>query len=345
MSTRKKQIKVSVIMPVFNAGMFLSQAIDSICAQTFGDWELILVDDGSIDNSRSIIKHYAAADSRIIPLFKEHEGIASALNSGIQASEAPFVVRMDADDCAHPERIQLQHEFLMAHPEIGVIATQVEVFPKSEKGEGLKAYVQWSNTLLGYESIEQMRFVDAPVIHPSVCFRRSLLEQYGAYREGDFPEDYELWLRWMAHGVRFAKLPQCLLKWRDHENKLTRTDSRYREQALWTCKGDYFDRWFRSHVDSSRSVWVWGAGRRTRSRLRYFSCLQGTGTITAYIDIDPRKIGQKINGATVVDPECISYEDNAFIIVMVGSRGARAQILEFLHSKGKHAGIDFIMVA
>src|SRR2546425_6870649 len=100
-------------------------------------------------------------------------------------------------------------------------------------------------------------------------FRRELLNKHGGYREGDFPEDYELWLRWLDAGVTMAKVPRVLLTWNDAPERLSRTDRRYDVEAFYRCKAFYLARWLKRHVDASRPLLVWGAGRPTRKRAEH----------------------------------------------------------------------------
>ncbi len=341
----RTQPVVSVALPAFNAGIFISEAIESIQNQTLKNWELMVVDDGSTDHTADLVEAFAKKDHRIRLIRINHSGIATALNVGMQHARSAYIARMDSDDVSLPDRLERQVNFLETHPEVDLVSSMVSLIKREKRAEGLETYVDWVNSLDTSKNIAIGRFVDAPVIHPSVCFRAELINRYGGYQDGDFPEDYELWLRWLDKGVRFSKLPEVLLQWRDHADKLTRVDTRYREEAMWAMKGQYFCEWTQRKIPDDRALLIWGSGRKTRSRLRYLSDLLRQHPIAAYIDVSPNKIGRAIDGVPVISPGGISDYDNAYVVGMVGSRGARGLIKEELEKQGKMPGDDFIFLA
>ncbi len=335
--------RISVVMPVWNARVTVATAVRSILDQTEPDLELIAVDDGSTDGTPELLAALSRHDSRVRVLRTPHRGIVAALNTGIEAAGAPLIARMDGDDRALPERLERQAAFMDAHPEIGLAACCVLFGGDAGAGEGFARYVAWNNSLLTPGQIELNRFIESPLVHPSVVFRRELPARFGAYREGDFPEDYELWLRWLDAGVKMAKLPEPLLVWNDSGGRLTRTDQRYAARAIFTCKARYLARWLeRNNPHHPRAV-VWGAGRETRKRAE---TLTGHGVqIAAYVDIDPRKIGNVIAGRPVLSPEELPAPGACFIVSCVGSRGAREDIRERLRQRGWIEGRHMIMAA
>lgn len=337
--------KVSIILPAYNAGRYVQEAVDSIRRQSLREWELIVVDDGSTDDTASMVEAQVAEDGRIRLIRSAHAGIVAALNRGIALARAEFIARMDSDDRSLPRRLQLQVQLLERAPELSVVSCKARLFGETQQSDGLQRYLDWVNGMEGPEQIASGRFVDAPVLHPAVCFRRDLIERHGGYREGDFPEDYELWLRWLEADVRFSQVPELLFEWRDHAHKLTRTHDRYREQALWQLKGQYVYQWCCTHLEHGRELWIWGAGRRTRSRLKYLSSLQQVFPVRAYIDVDPRKVGQRIESIPVVAPDALAANPDAFVLGMVGSVGARDLIRSMLESTGRSEGQDFLFLA
>lgn len=332
---------VSVLMPVRDAQETLGHAIESIVRQTFCDWELVVVDDGSRDASPEIAQSWAERDSRIRALRLPPRGIVSSLNHAISVARGTFLARMDADDSSHPTRLARQIESLEAHPEIGVVSCLVQFGGDAEAARGYAAHVAWLNDLCTPDAIALSRFIESPLAHPSVVFRRSLVEAHGAYRQGDFPEDYELWLRWMDAGVRFAKVGEKLLTWNDAATRLSRTDPRYAVEAFYRVKCNYLGRWLTKNVTSDRPVWLWGAGRVTRKRFR---TLEHTWKkFQGFVDIDPKKIGRTLEGRNFVAPSGIPPE--AFVLVAVSSRGARDRIRAVLHSQGREEKTDFLCAA
>jgi len=163
----------------------------------------------------------------------------------------------------------------------------------------------------------------------------------GGYRDGDFPEDYELWLRLHAAGEVLAKLPQTLLHWRDGPGRLSRTDLRYARIAFDRLRAGYLARDPRLLAARSRLV-IWGAGRRTRRRGAH---LLGHGfRPRAWIDIDPRKIGNRLAGVPVVDPSWLRRRPRPFVLSYVASHGARPCIEAELSRLGYRKGEDYLHV-
>ena len=236
-------MKVSVVMPVYNAEESVLRALDSLRAQTIAELEIIVVNDGSTDGTMELLHH----QHDIMLLDHSHRGIAAALNDGLTAASGDYIARMDADDLCHPTRMELQAAYLDVYSEIGLVGSRVAFGGNRDKQAGYATYVDWINTLINPDTIALNRFIESPFAHPSVMFRRELFEKYGAYRDGPFPEDYELWLRWMANGVKMAKLEEELLTWNDPPERLSRNDTRYSVDAFYKIKAEYLAMWLRKN--------------------------------------------------------------------------------------------------
>ena len=247
---------------------------------------------------------------------------------------------MDADDIMHPERLQKQSAYLREHPEIDVLATRVRLFPAAAIDVGYREYIRWQNECLTPEQIADNIFVEAPLANPSVMFRRLVFDRFGGYRDGMFPEDYEFWLRLHAAGVKLAKLPDVLLDWRDSPGRATRNDPRYSRDAFNRVRADYLARDQRLH--SGRDIAVWGAGRVTRQRVRLIE--ERGVVISAYIDIDPRKIGNSIEDAVVHGAEWLAKPDKPLVLVYVTNHGARDEIMSELDRMEYQIGKDYLCV-
>ena len=277
-------------------------------------------------------------------------GIVAALNAGLAAVRGQFVARMDADDEMPPERLAEQVAFLDSptNQSIGVVGCLVEHGGDARATAGYALHVAWLNSLVTPDEIALNRFVESPLAHPSVMFRRELPILHGGYRDGAFPEDYELWLRWLDAGVRIAKVPRVLLRWNDPPGRASRTDPRYSSEAFFATKAPWIARWLRRHgigAEGTRRIFVWGAGRPTRKRA---DLLAAHGVrIAGYVDIDPRKATRAIGGVgkPVLLVDELPPPAETFILGYVSSRGARDLIRTALTRRGHVEGRDFLMCA
>ncbi|GAB4234895.1 MAG: hypothetical protein Tsb0034_08800 [Ekhidna sp.] len=218
---------VSVIIPVYNSGKYLTSAIESILNQTYQEFELILINDGSTDNSLSVIR--AFSDNRILVLENdENKGLAYSLNKGIKESKGSLIARMDGDDIAHKDRLKKQVNFLKQNPEIGLLGTWMQSFGASKY---LKKY-----PIDPIDCKIELLF-EVPVGHPSVMFRKSLVEQYELYYNEDYKtygEDYDLWIRFAEH-TQISNVGIPLLKYRTEYTSQKRGDQekrKFRANAL-----------------------------------------------------------------------------------------------------------------
>ena len=334
---------LSVVLPVFNAETTLEDAARSILGQDERDVELVLVDDGSTDGTAALADALAGRDDRLRVETLPHAGIVGALNHGLAVSRGRYIARMDADDVSYPGRLGAQRSYLDRHPDVGLVACRVDFGSEGRCDEGYARHVAWTNGLLSHEDISLNRFVESPLAHPSVMYRRSLVEHLGGYREGPFPEDYELWLRWLEQGVIMHKLPESLVRWTDRAGRLSRVDPRCSTEAFYRCKTDYLARWLARENACHPDVAVWGAGRTARKRA---ALLEAHGIrIAAYVDIDPAKIGQVVNDKPVLGPEQLAGPGSVFVLPYVGSWDAREQITAWLDAHGYRAGRHYICAA
>lgn len=335
-------VRVSVLLPTNNAAATVVRAVASIQAQTCRDWELLVLDDGSTDATADLVAAITRTDERIRLIVRPHEGIVAALEAGLAAAVAPIIARMDADDESYPDRFAAQLRLLECDGTPGLVSSLVDFGGDRVANAGYALHVDWMNSVVTPSDIRLNRFVESPLAHPSVMFRRELVARHGGYRAGDFPEDYELWLRWLDAGVVMAKVPRPLLRWNDPPARLSRTDPRYDPDKFFRTKA----RWIAcelSRVGGGRPVWVWGAGRPTRKRAAY---LQAEGVrFAGFIDIDAKKIGGRVGALSVISAAQLPPPAEAFVVGYVSARGARDLIRGALRAAGYTEGADFLMCA
>ena len=334
--------QVSVTIPAYNAASTLAVAVDSILAQTFTDFELIIVDDGSTDHTADIIRQYVAADSRVRGFTIIHSGVSVAANVAISEARADLVARMDADDYSHPERLAKQVAYMHGHPEIGIVGTLVEFGGDRESAGGYARHVDWANSLVTPEEISLHRFQESPLPNPSTMFRRELFYKYGGYIDKEIPEDYELWLRWMSFDVQVGKIPEKLVVWNDPPTRLSRTSEACSIENFYKVKTPYLATWLIDNVEPEKAIYVIGAGKMSRQRALL---LEESGIVIAgWIDVDPKKIGNIVNGKRVYGRPVLK-EAPCFAVAYLAGHDANEQLLEFLNEEGLVMGKDYILAS
>ena len=214
---------LSVLMPVYNGEDFLKPAIESILTQTYRDFELIIVNDGSTDETKSIIETYR--DPRIIAITQKNQGVARSLNNGLEVARGTYVRRHDADDISTPDSFQIQIDFLERHPEYVMVCNQ-QAFMTS-RGKIASKYRVPGNNFFNGQALVDLDFShfsissSSPVVHGTACYRREEVMRLGKYRtEFTVSEDNDLWLR-LLEKYRIAVLNQCTYFMRLHGSSAT----------------------------------------------------------------------------------------------------------------------------
>lgn len=329
---------ISVLLPFRNGSATLDAAIASVAQQTYSNWNMLLIDNASVDESADVAKQWAARDPRITLLHEPSIGIAHALNTGLNHAEGAFIARMDADDISYPDRFAKQVAFMEAHPEVGLLGTRTRFSSNVPEHRGMQAFVEWQNAIITPQEHYLKRFVDAPLAHPTVIFRRELVKRHGGYETGRVPEDQELWLRWMDGGVRFAKLPEELLTWNDHAQRLSRTHPNYSVDAFFATKVKWLACWMKRELNG-RPVIIAGTSALCRGRAMK---LEAEGiTIHAFTDVKPREV----SGYAFIAHDTLPPPGEAFIVSFISQRGTGDRIAEFLTARGLVEGADFILAA
>ncbi len=331
-------------MPCYNMAATLEETLHSIASQTLADFEVIAVDDGSEDQTSEILSRWAQADPRFKPLLIEHAGIIPALNAGLQACQADLVARIDADDLMRPTRLEKQAAFMQTHPEVDLVSSLVIGFPTGDLRQGFKLYIEWLNSVADHESICREIFVESPLCHPTVTFRKKTVLDLGGYRENGWAEDYDLWLRGYQAGWRFAKIPEILVEWREHPERLTRTDSRYSLENFIRAKAHYLAA---GPLADRETVILWGAGMHGKRLSKHL--LRAGVPLKYFIDIDPKKIGNTRRSLPILSAEELGplweQSNRPVVLASVGARGARELIRQRLEALGLAEGQDWWAVA
>ncbi len=331
--------RVSVLLPARDAEASIDAAVASVTTQTFEDFEVLAIDDGSRDGTAERLAGWARRDARVRVLSTPGLGLVGALGLGLAHARGELIARMDADDVSLPRRFEASLARLDSDPSLAGVGTGVEIVRADRPASpSLVAYGRWLSSLTTPERLFADRLVESPLCHPSVMLRRAALERAGAWRDGDFPEDWELWLRLLERGEQLLCLPEVLHRWADHDRRLTRTDQRYARDRHDRLRAAVLHR-----LVGARPVAIWGAGERGIALCR---ALQALGArVERFIEVNPRKVGQRIHGVRVVWPDDLGEPGDEHVISAVGASGARAEIRAYLDSRGHLEGPHFTCAA
>ena len=202
---KNKKPYVSVVMPVFNAELYISEAIESILGQTYTDFEFIIINDGSSDGTESVIKSYT--DDRIVYIKQENAGVGITLRNGCAMAQGKFIARMDADDISLPDRLAKQVKFMEKNTDVVLISSAVKYI--NEKGAEIGRSFPYTSH---WAIVRKMKF-SSPICHPAAMFRRNIYELSGGYKNIQPFEDLILWLAFLKYG-KLHNLSNPLLKYR-----------------------------------------------------------------------------------------------------------------------------------
>ena len=307
--------RVSVLLPVRNGLPWIREALDSLAGQTLADFEIIAIEDGSSDGTADVLAGWS--DERLRVISTGGVGIAAALNIGLQAARAPLVARQDADDISVPDRLEAQVEYLVAHTDVGVVATAADYID----GRGAPVDNDWVRTIRAHhdvavspEQIRELMPLTCCITHGSIVARTGVLRAAGGYRQETAPaEDYDLWLRLLPR-TPIAKLPRRLYRYRVHESQVS---ARARQQQLvqtLLAKCAYVRRVCPDLPSPARLI-VAGTGRGAAS-YRAIASAHGFETVA------PPPALQKDRLALLADPTVRRWVLEACDVLVVGDFGA-----------------------
>lgn len=260
---------LSVLLPVRDAAPWLTASLRSLSRQTFRDFEIVAVDDGSRDGSAELLEGYRRREPRLRVLHTAPIGLPGALNLALGHARSPLIARHDADDLSHRRRFALQREALARHRDLAVNGCRVRLFPAPAFGAGMRRWIAWHNRLLDHDAIVAELLIDSPLAHGSAMMRRAALERAGGWRDCGWAEDLDLWLRLSEQGARFSKLPETLYVWRQRPDSATRRDPRYARERFIALKRDAL---VRGLLRDAKAVRVVGVGE---SLVRWTAALSG----------------------------------------------------------------------
>ncbi|GAC1311637.1 MAG: hypothetical protein NVSMB24_31570 [Mucilaginibacter sp.] len=206
--------EVTVLMPAYNAAKYIGEAIESVLRQTFTDFELLIVNDGSTDETANIIRSFG--DPRIVLISQANKGVATALNRGLTYARAPYIARFDADDICYPNRLKIQYDFITAYPQYSIVGSAADYVDAG----GHFIFTHHPQGHLN-EEIQQLKFSTCPFIHSSVMYKKAIIVENGGYNEHAYTyEDHFLWVN-ILKNEKACNLSQALIKVRLNPESIT----------------------------------------------------------------------------------------------------------------------------
>ncbi|MDK2932820.1 MAG: hypothetical protein PWP27_630 [Clostridiales bacterium] len=320
--------EVSVLMPVFNGEKYLKESIESILNQTYNNFEFIIINDGSTDNSLHIINEYAKKDNRIVVISRKNKGLVYSLNEGLAIAKGEYVARMDCDDVSMPERFGKQVQYMEQNREVSIIGTFIQTFGILDEQIKTK-YERWFNFKFDTKNIEEIFLKRCVICHPSVMMRKKVLQDLNGYSyRYKCAEDYDLWLRAIKKGYKLAQLEEKLIKYRVHtESKSYKDNQDYSAiKDVINIKLDYVQNMI---GNKNMNYIIWGAGNGGAIAENILKYRIPNSKLVGYIDKYKKGI---LNNISIYKPDEIKKIN--FDYVFIATVPGREEAEEYLNKLG-----------
>lgn len=331
---------VSIIMTAFNEEKYIAQAIDSILSQSYENFELIIVDDGSTDKTPEIINSYSDERVRVF-ISSENQGVGAAHAFAIQQAKGELIAIADADDIHHPNRISKQVSYLNDNKEIGVVDCFVEYFADNEeiKSSSRYSYItnfrqKHINRIVTPEQYERSLYWFCSVVHSASMYYKNLVTPFN-YSDLTVIEDYEIFYKMNKSGVKFGKVPEVLVDVRITSNSTTLAQNEVLMRNFMVIKKEEIA----SLIENNTDIYIWGTGQGGIDVAKLLS--EKSIKISGFLDNNKNKFGELIAGHYVADYKNIDYKKSGILIV---SSIGKFEIVEQLESLGLREFSDFIVI-
>ena len=334
---------VSVLLPVRAWRATTAAAVASVLAQDVGDLELLVIGHDDVDALLARLP----PDARLRGVRRAAPGIVGALASGIAAARGRYLARMDDDDIAYPGRLGAQLDHLAAHPDLALLGARVRLVDAAGEragvGPGNRRYEAWLNALTTPAAIRDACFVECPLPHPTWLAHRDVWARLGGYRDLDGPEDHDLVLRARNAGIRMGKPAPVLLDWREHPERLTRRDPRYRREAFAEVRARAaLDPASGFGLEAGRAAWICGTGRNARW---WCDALVRHGAeVSGFVDLDrPDARRHKRHRPVVTYTELWARRGESLLVTAITNPEARAALVGTFAARGLVNGRDYLL--
>jgi glycosyltransferase involved in cell wall biosynthesis len=326
---------VSILTPFKNTARFLPECIDSVINQSLTDFEFILVDDGSNDDSIAIVKSFADKDPRIKLYINEGNGIIDALRLAYQKSSGTFITRMDSDDIMTPNKLMVLVDKLKQHGTNYVAIGQVKYFSETGISDGYQRYERWLNNLTKTGRNYSEIYKECVIPSPCWMVHRDDFERCDAFNPNDYPEDYDLTFRFYKQDLKCIPCDEVLHHWRDYSTRTSRTHEHYAQNYFLDIKIKYF---LELDYDANRPLSLWGAGFKGKTIAKH---LVQHNIPFFWICDNPKKIGKHIYKQELLHFESLSALQNPQSIITVANETAQTEIKAYFNKLNLKPQTDY----
>ncbi len=325
--------KVSVVFPVGPNVPDAGLALDDLLNQTWEELEIVAILNGCLADVRHEFTGKSDPRLHVIDLGGQPQ-LLNALEVGVNGSTGKWLARMDSDDRCEASRIGRQVDLLLSG-EYEVVSCGIELV--GGLGDGMQRYVDWVNDLDSPEKVARERFVESPVVQPTVMMSKELLLSVGGYLRNGFAEDYDLWLRLLATGARFGKVSDQLYRWHDRRDRLTRSDPRFGQKKMLALKADALSRMGRIREEG---VAISGAGPIGKVLGR--ELIARGIKVHGFFEVNPKRVGNTCQGAPIAGTEEFGKKwREATLLSAVGVSGGREKVRALAKREKYREGVDF----
>lgn len=326
---------ISILTPFKNTSVFLTECLNSIVNQSFANWELLIIDDHSTDDSYDVVMQFAKKDARI-KLFKNTgHGIIEALRLALKHSKGQYITRMDSDDIMYSNKLDILLNNLLTFGKNHVAIGLVKYFNHKGIGSGYARYETWLNTLTKKGDNYSEIYKECVIPSPCWMIHRDDLMTCDAFNPNRYPEDYDLTFRFYKHGFTCIPCDTVIHQWRDYSTRTSRTHEHYAQNYFLDIKLHYF---LELDYDASRPLTVWGAGSKGKNIAQLLVEKQ---IDFMWICDNPKKTGKHIYNQKLHDFQYLSQLQNPQSIVTVANENAQHEIKLYFNTQKMEAMMDY----
>lgn len=326
---------ISILIPFKNTSAFIAECIESIINQTYTNWEVIIVNDHSTDNSYAIVESFAKKDQRFQLYNNTGNGIIDALKLAYSKSKGVLITRMDSDDIMVSDKLETMCNDLKTHGKGHVALGLVKYFSKAGISDGYNKYQSWLNRLTKQGANYTEIYKECVIASPCWMVYRADFENCGAFNSELYPEDYDLVFRFYKHDLKCIPSAKLLHHWRDYSYRTSRTQVNYSHDMMLELKLHYF---LQLHLDKEKTLVIWGAGHKGKYAANYLIKRQ---VKFKWICDNPKKIGKHIYDQELYNFKHLETIKSPQSIITVASPKAQKEIKAYLITHNMKSMVDY----